>query len=91
MTALVVACMLAAMLGFAAHRASVCTVRAVAEVITSRTCHMLVSIGKSMLWVVALAAPVRYPKSFAPCAAGFSCPCAGRRARIAGHARVACD
>jgi hypothetical protein len=58
MVALIVACTLAAMLGFAAHRASVCTVRAVAEVITSRTGHMLISIGKSMAWVIAVAMPV---------------------------------
>lgn len=58
MIALIVACLLAAMLGFAAHRASVCTVRAVAEVITSRTGHMLISIGKSMLWVIAIVVPL---------------------------------
>jgi uncharacterized membrane protein YedE/YeeE len=58
MVALIVACVLAGMLGFAAHRASVCTVRAVAEVITSRTGHMLMSIGKSMLWVMAVVVPL---------------------------------
>jgi uncharacterized protein len=58
MVALIVTCILAAVLGFAAHRASVCMVRAVAEVITSRTCQLLVSIGKSMLWVAAASTPV---------------------------------
>jgi uncharacterized membrane protein YedE/YeeE len=47
----------AALLGFAAHRASICTVRAVAEVISARTAFMLASIGKSALWVVALTIP----------------------------------
>jgi len=58
MVALIFACVLAGVLGFAAHRASVCTVRAVAEVMTSRTGHMLTSIGKAMLWVIAVVAPL---------------------------------
>ena len=57
MGALILACALAATLGFATHRASVCTVRAVAEVISSRTGYMLASIGKSMLWVTAVTIP----------------------------------
>jgi uncharacterized membrane protein YedE/YeeE len=58
MAALILASALAAILGFAAHRASVCTVRGVAEVISSRTGHMLASIGKSVLWVIAVTIPV---------------------------------
>jgi uncharacterized membrane protein YedE/YeeE len=58
MGALILASALAAILGFAAHRASVCTVRGVAEVISSRTGHMLTSIGKSVLWVIAVTIPV---------------------------------
>jgi uncharacterized membrane protein YedE/YeeE len=58
MAAVVLACVLAAMLGFAAHRASVCTVRAVAEVVSSRTAYMLASIVKSVLWVVAITLPI---------------------------------
>jgi uncharacterized membrane protein YedE/YeeE len=58
MAALILASMLAAILGFSTHRASVCTVRAVAEVVTSRTGHMLASIGKSVLWVTAVTVPV---------------------------------
>ena len=54
---LVIACLCAAILGFAAHRASICTVRAVAEILSSRTAFMLASIGKSVLWVVALTLP----------------------------------
>src|SRR5262245_17816393 len=45
-------------LGFAAHRASVCTVRAVAEVVGSRGAAMFASIGKSWLWVWAVTIPV---------------------------------
>lgn len=54
---LVVACLFAGLLGFAAHRGSICTVRAVAEVISARTGFMLASIGKSALWVIALTLP----------------------------------
>jgi hypothetical protein len=54
MIALVVSCILAAILGFAAHRASVCTVRAVAEMTHSRTGYMPASIGKSAIWVFAI-------------------------------------
>lgn len=58
MFALVVSCILAGILGFAAHRASVCTVRAVAEMTHSRTGYMLASIIKSALWVFAITIPV---------------------------------
>lgn len=51
-------CVLAGILGFAAHRASVCTVRAVAEYTHSGTGYMMVSIGKSVLWVFAVTLPV---------------------------------
>jgi len=42
--------LLAAVTGFAAHRASVCTVRAVLEIIQSRTAHMLAGFIKTALW-----------------------------------------
>ncbi len=54
---LIVACFFAGVLGFAAHRASICTVRAVAEIMSARTGYMLWSIGKSALWVIALTLP----------------------------------
>ena len=54
---IVVCCLCAAVAGFAAHRASICTVRAVAEMASSRTAFMLASIGKSALWVTALTLP----------------------------------
>ena len=42
---------MAALVGFAAHRASLCTVRAVEEVFSSRRGFMLLSFAKTMLWV----------------------------------------
>jgi uncharacterized membrane protein YedE/YeeE len=42
--------LLAAVTGFAAHRASVCTVRAVLEIIHSRTAHMLAGFIKTAMW-----------------------------------------
>jgi uncharacterized membrane protein YedE/YeeE len=52
------ACLFAFILGFAAHRASICTVRAIAEIFTARTVHMLGSILKSALWVIAITLPI---------------------------------
>ncbi len=47
---------LAALLGFAAHRASICTVKAVEEVLTTRRAFMLLSFGKTILWIMAITA-----------------------------------
>ncbi len=47
---------LAALLGFAAHRASICTVKAVEEVLTTRRAFMLLSFAKTVLWVMAVTA-----------------------------------
>ena len=58
MGTLLFAVALAFILGFAAHRASVCTVRAVAEIMSSRGGSIFLSIGKSMLWVWAIAIPI---------------------------------
>ena len=55
---LIIACILAATLGFAVHRASICTVRAVAEFAHSGTGYMFTSIVKSALWVFAITIPV---------------------------------
>src|SRR5262249_32220395 len=57
MLVLAIASIFALALGFAAHRASVCTVRAIAEITSSRAGYMLASIGKSVLWVVAVTLP----------------------------------
>ncbi|MDX2485092.1 MAG: YeeE/YedE thiosulfate transporter family protein [Pseudodonghicola sp.] len=56
-----------AILGFAAHRAGLCTVKAAAEVLTSRRGHFLWSFAKSAAWVMALTAVVGafgHPTSF---------------------------
>lgn len=55
---LIIACLFAALLGFVAHRASICTLRAVSEFMSARTGFMLLSIFKSALWVIALTLPV---------------------------------
>jgi hypothetical protein len=57
MKVLVISCGLAALLGFAAQRASICNVRAAAEVISSGSAHMLVGIGKTVLWLIAATMP----------------------------------
>src|SRR5262245_47017896 len=57
MALLVLAVVLAMILGFAAHRASVCTVRAVAEIMSSRRAYMFASVGRSVLWVWAVSLP----------------------------------
>lgn len=51
---------LAALLGFASHRASICTVRAVAELVSSGRGYILASITKSVLWVLAITIPVMW-------------------------------
>jgi Sulphur transport len=58
MIALVLAASLAFVLGFVAHRASICAVRAVAEFQHARTGFMAASITKSMLWVMVVTIPV---------------------------------
>lgn len=46
-----VALLLAAFIGFAAHRASLCTVKAVAELLQSRRGYVLASFAKATAWV----------------------------------------
>ena len=58
MAILVFAVLLAMVLGFAAHRASICMVRTIAEIMSARTGYMLASVGKSVLWVWALTIPI---------------------------------
>lgn len=43
------------LIGFAAHRASLCTVRAVAEILSSGTAWMLASFLKAAAWAAAIA------------------------------------
>ena len=47
---------LAALLGFAAHRSSICTVKAVEEMLTTRRAYMLLSFAKTVLWIMAVTA-----------------------------------
>jgi uncharacterized membrane protein YedE/YeeE len=58
MAILVFAVSLAMILGFAAHRASICMVRTIAEIMSARTGYMLASVGKSVLWVWAVTIPI---------------------------------
>jgi len=51
MSLLLLSVVLALALGFSAHRASICTVAAVAEVMTSRTALVFLSFLKVILWV----------------------------------------
>jgi uncharacterized membrane protein YedE/YeeE len=51
---------LAMELGFAANRASICTVRAVAEVISTGRARMLLSTAKSVMWVLAITLPIAW-------------------------------
>lgn len=44
----------AVLIGFAAHRASLCNVRAVAELLTTGTAHMLGSLLQAVLWMATL-------------------------------------
>src|SRR5262249_55102448 len=57
MPALIAVVALAAILGFATHRASICTVRAVAELMSSHRAFMLASVGNSILWASAVTIP----------------------------------
>lgn len=46
------------LLGFASHRASLCTVKAVAEILTSGTAYMLSSFAKSAAWATAISGAI---------------------------------
>jgi uncharacterized membrane protein YedE/YeeE len=49
---------LAVLLGFVVHRASVCSVRTVAEIFSTRKAHMLAATLKTVLWVIAVSMPI---------------------------------
>jgi uncharacterized membrane protein YedE/YeeE len=59
---------LAILLGFTAHRAGLCMVRAVAEVFSTRQAYMLVTILKTVLWVMAVSVSIHlfFPDASAP-------------------------
>lgn len=60
MANLLISMVLAMGLGFAANRASICTVRAVAEVISTGRAAMLRSTAKSVMWVLAITLPMAW-------------------------------
>lgn len=49
---------LAALMGFAVHRASLCTVRTMAEIFSTRKAYMLAAMLKAVLWVMAVSVPI---------------------------------
>lgn len=51
---LVMVCVLAGVIGFAVHRASLCTVQSVGEILTSRRAYMLAAFVKTALWVIGI-------------------------------------
>ncbi len=55
-----VAILFAAVIGFAVHRASLCNVKAVAELLTTRRALMLGSFLKTVLWVIAVTIAIEF-------------------------------
>ena len=64
----IVSLLLAALMGFAVHRASLCMVRTVAEILSTRRAYMMSTMLKAVLWVMAFAVPILLflPESAAP-------------------------
>lgn len=60
MTALIytVSLLLAVLMGFAVHRASLCTVKTVGEILSSRKAYMMATLLKAVLWVMAVSMPI---------------------------------
>lgn len=52
--------LLAAVIGFATHRASLCTVRAMAELLATRRAHILASFFKASLWAIVVSLPLAW-------------------------------
>jgi hypothetical protein len=79
----IISLLLAALMGFAVHRASLCMVRTVAEILSTRRAYMMVTMLKAVLWVMAFAVPIllfleesaapnrSYAVTFAAIAGGF--------------------
>ncbi len=53
-----VSLLLATLMGFAVHRANLCTVKTVGEILSSRKAYMMLSQVKAVLWVVAVSMPI---------------------------------
>ena len=64
----IVSLLLAALMGFAVHRASLCMVRTVAEILSTHRAYMMFTMLKAVLWVMAFAVPILLflPESAAP-------------------------
>ena len=60
--------LLAALMGFAVHRAGLCTVRSVAEILSTRKAYIMAMMLKIVLWVIAFSVPILLfiPESAAP-------------------------
>jgi uncharacterized membrane protein YedE/YeeE len=60
--------LLAALRGFAVHRASLCTVKTVVEIFSSRRAYMMATMLKAVLWVMAVSVPILLflPETAAP-------------------------
>jgi uncharacterized membrane protein YedE/YeeE len=50
--------LLAVLMGFAVHRASLCTVKTVGEILSSRKAYMMATLVKAVLWVAAVSVPI---------------------------------
>ena len=60
---------LAGLVGYFANRASMCTVKAVAEILTTRRAYMLGSFVKTIAWVIGITAWISWSRASAPLAA----------------------
>jgi hypothetical protein len=60
------ALLLAALLGFTAHRAGICAVKAVGEIMGTRRARMLASFGKTVLWIMAITLPLSWVSAHVP-------------------------
>ena len=50
--------LLAVLMGFAVHRASLCTVKTVGELLSSRKAYMMATLVKAVLWMAAVSVPI---------------------------------
>jgi hypothetical protein len=69
--------MCALLIGFAAHRASPCNVRAVSDIITAGSAHMLWSLLQAVLWMVTLTGVLVFGLGLVPQAAVSGAPRCG--------------
>lgn len=72
----VISLLCAWLIGFTAHRASLCNVRAVAEVVNSGSAHMLWSLLQAVLWMATLGGVLTLVFGLAPMPAAVRTPAA---------------